>query len=97
MGSGFGTIALAGLLEDSGLLAGGHQQYGQDLKPRTGHFPAKAKAVIQLFQNAGPSQMDLFDPKPELTRRQGQPHPEEVETFQLGNKNVLLGLSLIHI
>lgn len=91
MGSGFGTMALTGLLEDSGLLAGDHRQYGHDLTPRTGHFPAKAKAVIQLFQNGGPSQMDLFDPKPELTRRQGQPHPEEVETFQLGNKNVLLG------
>jgi len=35
--------------------------------------------------------MDLFDPKPELARRSGQPHPGEVETFQLRNKNVLMG------
>jgi hypothetical protein len=35
--------------------------------------------------------MDLFDPKPELTKRSGEPHPGQVETFQLGNKNVLLG------
>ncbi|HND55976.1 MAG TPA: DUF1501 domain-containing protein, partial [Pirellulaceae bacterium] len=60
------------------------------LAPRRGHFPAKARAVIQLCQNGGPSQMDLFDHKPELSKRNGQPHPEQVETFQLGNKNVLL-------
>jgi hypothetical protein len=36
-------------------------------------FPAQAKAMIQLFQNGGPSQMELFDPKPELTKRNGQP------------------------
>ena len=61
-----------------------------DLIPRQGHRAPKARAVIQLFQNGGPSQMDLFDPKPELTKRAGEPHPGEVETFQLGNKNVLL-------
>ena len=61
-----------------------------DLVPRQGHRAPKARAVIQLFQNGGPSQMDLFDPKPELTKRAGEPHPGEVETFQLGNKNVLL-------
>jgi hypothetical protein len=61
------------------------------LAPRQSHFPAKAKAVIQLCQNGGPSQMDLFDHKPELSKRDGQSHPEEVEVFQLGNKNVLMG------
>src|SRR2546426_5865211 len=54
------------------------------------HFAAKAKAVIQLVQNGGPSQMDLFDPKPELTRRAGQPHPDGVEIHQPGNLNTLL-------
>ncbi len=62
-----------------------------DLAPRPGHFPGRAKAVIQLFQNGGPSQMDLFDHKPELSKHHGEPHPGQVETFQLGNKNVLLG------
>jgi hypothetical protein len=42
------------------------------LRPRAGHFTPQAKAVILLFQNGGPSQMDLFDPKPELARRDGQ-------------------------
>ncbi len=43
-----------------------------DLKPRRPHFPARAKAVIQLFMNGGPSQVDLFDPKPMLDRRHGE-------------------------
>jgi hypothetical protein len=42
-----------------------------DLKPKAPHFPPKAKAVIQLFQNGGPSQVDLFDPKPMLTKFAG--------------------------
>src|SRR5947208_11210712 len=44
-----------------------------DLLPRAPHFPAKAKAVIHLFMNGGPSQMDLFDPKPMLDRQHGRP------------------------
>src|SRR4051812_47862200 len=40
------------------------------------HFAPRAKAVIQLFQHGGPSHVDLFDPKPELTRRDGQPMPK---------------------
>lgn len=95
IGGGFGTMALAGLLEHAGLLntaaAADARAGGNALKPRQGHFPGKAKAVIQLCQNGGPSQMDLFDNKPELSKRSGQPHPEEVEVFQLGNKNVLMG------
>ena len=42
-----------------------------DLKPRPPHFEAKAKAVIHLFMNGGPSQVDLFDPKPLLTQYAG--------------------------
>ena len=44
-----------------------------DLAPRAPHFAPKAKAVIQLFMNGGPSQMDLFDPKPELRKWHGKP------------------------
>ncbi len=44
-----------------------------DLKPRAPHFPAKARAVIHLFMNGGPSQMDLFDPKPMLDKQHGKP------------------------
>ncbi len=43
-----------------------------DMLPKQPHFPARARRVILLFQNGGPSQMDLFDPKPELRKRHGQ-------------------------
>ena len=85
---GFGRIALAGLLGDSA--ANAAAQRGKSLRPQPTHFPAPARAVIQLVQNGGPSQMDLFDPKPELSRRAGQPHPDGVEIHQPDNKNALL-------
>ncbi len=81
---GFGGMALADLLRGS--TAGSPN----DLKVRSTHFPAKAKAVIQLVQNGGPSQMDLFDPKPELAKRAGQPLPGGVEIHQPNNVNTLL-------
>src|SRR5687768_11362660 len=49
-----------------------------DLRPRPPHFPAKAKAVIHLFMNGGPSQMDLFDPKPSLDRHHGEPYADKL-------------------
>ncbi|MBN9117897.1 MAG: DUF1501 domain-containing protein [Planctomycetes bacterium] len=49
-----------------------------DLKPRKPHFPAKARAVVHLFQNGGPSQMDLFDPKPELDKHHGQSYADKL-------------------
>ena len=54
-----------------------------DLTSKPAHFPARAKAVIHLFMNGGPSQMDLFDPKPALARYAGQSFPGNVE--DLGN------------
>ena len=54
-----------------------------NLQPKQPHHPAKAKSVIQLFMNGGPSQMDLFDPKPELNRMDGKPYPGNVE--EIGN------------
>ena len=49
-----------------------------DLKPRQPHFEAKAKAVIHLFMNGGPSQVDLFDPKPTLEKHHGEPYFDKV-------------------
>jgi hypothetical protein len=49
-----------------------------DLRPRSSHFPPKAKALIHLFMNGGPSQMDLFDPKPMLDKLHGKPHFEKI-------------------
>jgi hypothetical protein len=90
---GLGTAALAHLLSCDGLLASdaaGSQTSGSDLRPRPALFVPQAKAVILLFQNGGPSQMDLFDPKPELARRDGQVYAEKVEVLQPGNSNQLM-------
>ena len=56
-----------------------------NLKPKKTHHPPKATSVIQLFMNGGPSQMDLFDPKPVLNRMDGQPYPGNVE--DIGNQS----------
>ena len=50
----------------------------QDLKPRAPHFPPKATSVIHLFMNGGPSQMDLFDPKPMLDKHHGQSYFDKI-------------------
>ncbi len=54
-----------------------------DLKPKATHHPARANAVIHLFMNGGPSQMDLFDPKPALEKYAGKSFPGNVE--EIGN------------
>jgi hypothetical protein len=76
-GMGFGSLALAPLLAGSGASAGEVQN---PLAPKVAHFPAKAKHVIHLFMNGGPSHVDTFDPKPELTRRHGQELPVNLPT-----------------
>src|SRR5690606_132038 len=74
-GAGFGGLALAHMLAAEGLLASGTTSDDRSinpLAPREGHFPAKAKSVIWLFMEGAPSAVDTFDPKPELTKRDGQ-------------------------
>lgn len=61
-GLGFGSLALSGLVQGSGMKG-------------TTHFPGKARSVIHVFLNGGMSQVDTFDPKPELTKRGGQMLP----------------------
>ena len=85
---GFGQIALSHLLAQTSEAASVPTY--NDIRARKGHFPGRAKAVIQLVQNGGPSQMDLFDPKPMLAKYAGQPHPDGVEIHQPGNTNTLL-------
>jgi hypothetical protein len=89
---GFGSVALAHLLARDGMLSADSsvvQKPRLDLRPRTTQHSAKARSVILLFQNGGPSQMDLFDPKPELTKRSGQVYSEKVEVLQPGNSDKL--------
>ncbi len=72
-GAGFGAVALAHLLAEPSekLLAAAPSPAGP-LMPRPVHFPAQAKSVIWLFMEGAPSAVDMFDPKPELTKRDGQ-------------------------
>jgi hypothetical protein len=75
-GGGFGGLALSALAaaEEDGRDKPGRSSE-DPLAPRPPHHPAKAKSVIFLFMEGGPSHIDLFDPKPELTKRHGQPLP----------------------
>lgn len=58
---------------------------------RAPHHPAKADSVICLFQHGGPSQMDLFDPKPELNKRHGKPYEGDLEVHFDNQKGNCLG------
>jgi hypothetical protein len=69
-GGGFGLVALASLLQRDGLLHA--EAPANPLAPKAPHFEGKAKSVIWLFMNGGPSQVDTWDYKPELTKRDGQ-------------------------
>jgi uncharacterized protein (DUF1501 family) len=69
-GGGLGMIALADLLRGA--------EAPDPLAPRKPHFAPKAKNVIFLFMEGGPSQMDLFDPKPALKKWHGKPLPPEM-------------------
>lgn len=77
-GTGFGMMALGSLMDGSGLLTPSIKAAGQvalPLAPRSPHFAPKAKRVVHLFMNGGPSQVDTFDPKPTLDRFHGKPLP----------------------
>src|SRR5438067_3512761 len=87
-GFGIGGLAMTWLLNQDRAAAA--TVASQDLRPRAGHFPSRARAMVHFMQNGGPSQMDLFDPKPELQKRDGQSIPESVEIYQKGNSDKLL-------
>jgi hypothetical protein len=80
-GSGFGALALSYLLERDCVRAAGVEEFDRTtslnpLAPKPQHLSARAKSVIWLFMDGGPSHLDLFDPKPELDRLAGQPLPD---------------------
>ncbi|MGE3309487.1 MAG: DUF1501 domain-containing protein [Limisphaerales bacterium] len=91
--TGMGSLALASLL-DGKLVAGEAGKPGGAFTVGP-HFAPKAKNIIYLFQSGGPSHLDLFDPKPELTKRNGQQVPEElvknIRLAQIGKNASLLG------
>ncbi len=84
--TGLGSVALASLLDPfcgnatlAGESAGGTESPGAGGAP---HFPARAKRIIYLFQSGAPSQLDLFDPKPELSARFGEDLPDSIRKGQ---------------
>jgi len=90
--NGFGAVALAALLGD--------RAYGASLvpdvagpdpmTPRPPHHPAKARNVIFLYMDGGPSQVDTFDPKPRLDREHGQAIRAKVQPTQFNNVGKVL-------
>ncbi|MFL5243332.1 MAG: DUF1501 domain-containing protein [Gemmataceae bacterium] len=86
--NGFGALALTALLGDP---AYGASPADKDpLAPKSPHYRAKAKNVIFLYMDGGPSQMDTFDPKPRLAKEHGQPIKVKVEPTQFNNVGTVL-------
>jgi hypothetical protein len=86
---GIGAMALAQLLGEEGLLADTTKKPGENLplnlNRRPPHFAPRATAMISLFMHGGPSHVDLFDPKPALSRKSGAEYDGEV-TFSFVNR-----------
>jgi hypothetical protein len=78
IGGGFGVVGLAGVLADE--LGIGSRALANPLAAKLPHFAPRAKRVIFLFMNGGPSHVDTFDPKPELTQHEGSPPPDKLKT-----------------
>ena len=84
---GLGSVAASWLLKRDGLLAeeAGEpfkpdlEQKTYDLLPKQPHHEPQAKAMISMFMLGGPSQIDLFDPKPELIKHDGKTFPGDVK------------------
>src|SRR4051812_41397976 len=80
---GVGSVALAWLLREEKLLGTPpnmpRNPISFDLKPKISPLRPQAKAMISLFMHGGPSHIDLFDPKPELTKRSGEDYAGEVK------------------
>jgi hypothetical protein len=73
---GLGSLALTSLISDGKVLADQAKPLVNPLAPKRPHFAAKAKNVIYLFMAGGPSQLELFDYKPQLQALNGQPIPD---------------------
>lgn len=80
---GLGPLALAMLLQDDGVLAAPIkpklEAQTASLRSREPHSPATAKAMISLFMQGGPSQIDLLDPKPKLNKLNGEKFPGTIK------------------
>lgn len=85
LGGGLGTLGLAGVLAQQGLMgstAWADTNAVSPLSPKPPHFAPKAKRIIHLFMNGGPSHIDTFDPKPALKEYAGQQPEELTKNYQ---------------
>jgi len=91
--NGFGAIALTALLSDKafGEVVRPSPSTRNPLAARPSQFPAKARSVIFLYMDGGPSQVDTFDPKPRLAAENGQPFAMKMEPTQFNNNGNTLG------
>src|SRR6266446_4657606 len=94
MGTGLGSIALAWLLVEEDTAASGIGSPRCPVAPsprRHARFPPKAKRVVQIFCPGAASQIDLWEYKPELEKRHGEPLPglSGANSFQGGNGNLM--------
>ena len=77
-GMGLAALGLGGVLADQGAISCARAEgYVNPMQPKSPPLPAKAKHVIHLFMNGGPSHVDTFDPKPSLQKHAGQNLPME--------------------
>ncbi|SVB11506.1 uncharacterized protein METZ01_LOCUS164360 [marine metagenome] len=83
--NGFGGVALASLLANETVA-----KPTNPLAPKPSHFPAKAKSIIFLYMDGGPSHVDTFDPKPRLTKENGKPFGLKMEATQFNNRGKTL-------
>ncbi len=90
-GFGIGGLALAGVLSDMGLTSAHAAAEGSPLASHASMQVGKAKRIIHLFMNGGPSQMDTFDPKPKLNEFHGKTLPAGKD---LGKDKRLSGAAL---
>jgi hypothetical protein len=87
--AGFGAVAMAALMGESAYgSAAAALPTGEGAGP---HFTPKAKRVIFLYMDGGVSQVDSFDPKPRLTKENGNPFPMKMEPTQFDNNGNTLG------
>ncbi len=87
---GVGLLALEYLAQSEAQATASAGAGVNPLAARQPHHPPQAKSVILLFQNGGPSQMDLFDRKPELLKHHGKPYPGKIEAhFHTQVRNLL--------
>ena len=83
---GFGSMALALLFDQDNARAADLAMGTTDLQSRIAHVPPRATSVIMLMQVGGPSHIDLFDPKPDLKKHDGEEIASDIEVLQPGSE-----------